>query len=180
LLKPLLHQEEKAYRHLGRQQMRKEIVEHKAGAKSTDDNDNWLDLESLASVQITSEDPAFPIENALSANPERNEIGWRAAAPGPQTIALSFDNPQRIRRIHLLFIEHQTERMQEFVLRCSSPKETGREIVRQQWTFSPTGSSQEVEDYTVNLDSVTKLELAIDPDRGAGVALASLNVLRLA
>ncbi|MBV8114035.1 MAG: hypothetical protein JO300_04795 [Silvibacterium sp.] len=160
--------------------MRKEIIQHKAGAKSTHENHDWLDLESLASVQITSEDPGFPIENALSANPERNEIGWRAAAPGPQTIALSFDNPQHIRGIHLLFIEHQTERMQEFVLRYSSSKETGREIVRQQWNFSPTGSSQEIEDYTVNLDSVTKLELAIDPDRSGGRALATLNLLRLA
>jgi hypothetical protein len=160
--------------------MRKEIVEHTAGAKSTHENDDWLDLESLASVQITSEDPAFPIENALSTNPERNEIGWRAAAPGPQTIALSFDNPQRIRRIHLLFIEHRAERTQEFVLRYSSPNETGREIVRQQWNFSPTGASQEIEDYTVNLDSVTTLELAIDPNPSGGPALATLNVLRVA
>ena len=160
--------------------MRKEIVTHRARAEGSTENDDWLDLESIASVQLTSEDHAFPIENALSANPERNEIGWRAATPGTQTISLSFDNPQHIRRIQLLFIEHRTERSQEIVLRYSSPQETGREIVRQQWNFSPTGSSQEIEDYTVSLDSVTKLELAIDPDRGGAPALATLNVWRVA
>lgn len=160
--------------------MRKEIVGHKTHAAKIQEDADWLDLESIASIQLTSEDPAFPIENALSVNPERNEIGWRATAPGPQTISLVFDHPQRLRRIHLLFIDHQTERSQEFVLRYSSSQETGREIVRQQWVFSPTSSSQEIEDYSVELDSVTKLELAIDPDRGAGQSLATLNAFRLA
>jgi hypothetical protein len=160
--------------------MRKEIVGHERGPVKTHDCADWLDLESIASVQLTSEDPAFPIENALACNPEGNEIGWRAASPGPQTITLIFDHPQRIRRIYLLFIEHQAERSHEFVLRYSSPQQTGREILRQQWVFSPTGSSQQTEDYTVELDSVTKLELVIDPDRGKGVALATLSALRLA
>ncbi|HTY83769.1 MAG TPA: hypothetical protein VMB19_06105 [Silvibacterium sp.] len=160
--------------------MRKEIVGHKPGAAKTLEDVNWLALESMAVAKLTSEDPAFPIENALSFNPEHNEIGWRAAAPGPQTITLNFDHPQRIRRIHLLFIEHQMERSQEFVLRYSSPQQTGREILRQQWAFSPTGSSQEIEDYTVELESVTTLELTIDPDRGLGRSPATLNALRIA
>jgi hypothetical protein len=160
--------------------MRKEIVEHKTGAVKSHEDANWLNLEAIVSVQLTSEDPAFPIENALSANPERNEIGWRAATPGPQSITLNFDHPQSIRRIYLFFVEHQLERSQELVLRYSSPPETEREILRQQWVFSPTGSSQEVEDYTVELESVRKLELVIDPDRGLGKALATLNALRLA
>jgi hypothetical protein len=160
--------------------MRKEIVGHERGAVKTHDCGDWLDLESIASVQLTSEDPAFPIENALACNPEGNEKGWRAASAGPQTISLSFDHPQRIRRIYLLFIEHQAQRSQEFLLRYSSPQQPAREILRQQWVFSPTGSSQETEDYTVELDSVTKLELVIDPDRGKNEALAALNILRLA
>jgi hypothetical protein len=66
------------------------------------------------------------------------------------------------------------------VLRYSSGSETEREIVRQQRTFSPTGSTQEIEDYAVELESVTKLELVIDPDRRRGHSLATLNTLRLA
>ena len=66
------------------------------------------------------------------------------------------------------------------MLRYSSTKQTDREIVRQQWTFSPTGSVQEIEDYAVNLESVTKVEIVIDPDRGRKNSLATLNALRLA
>jgi hypothetical protein len=160
--------------------MRKEIVEHRTTAGKGQATAEWLDLDSIAHVQLTSEDPAFPIENALGTSPERNERGWRATSPGPQTITLGFDGPQHIRRIFLHFIERETEREQEFVLRYSSASETNREIVRQQWTFSPTGSTQEIEDYEVELKSVTKLELVIDPDRGRRHSLATLNALRLA
>jgi hypothetical protein len=160
--------------------MRKEFVGHRKFAGKSQGDAEWLDLESVAHAQITSEDPAFPIENALSTNPECNELGWRADSSGPQTITLFFDVPQRIRRIFLHFIERKTERAQEFGLRYSSAKETDREIVRQQWTFSPTGSVQEIEDYAVELESVTKLELVIDPDRGRGQSLAMLNAFRLA
>jgi hypothetical protein len=160
--------------------MRKEIVEHRTTAGRSLGKAEWLDLDSIAHVQLTSEDPGFPIENALGTSPERNERGWRATSPGPQTITLGFDGPQHIRRIFLHIIERETEREQEFVLRYSSASETNREIVRQQWTFSPTGSSQEIEDYEVELKSVTKLELVIDPDRGRRHCLATLNALRLA
>lgn len=160
--------------------MRKEIVEHRTTAGKSQGNAEWLDLDSIAHVRLTSEDPAFPIENALGTSPEHNERGWRATSLGPQTITLSFDAPQHIQRIFLHFIERETERAQEFVLRYSSGSETDREIVRQQWTFSPTGSTQEIEDYAVELESVTKLELVIDLDRGSGHSLATLNALRLA
>ena len=160
--------------------MRKEIVEHRTTPGKNQRDAEWLDLDSTAHGRITSENPAFPIENAFGTSPERNELGWRAASPGPQTITLSFDAPQRIRRIFLHFMERETERAHEFVLRYSSASETDREIVRQQWTFSPTGSTQEIEDYEVELESVTKLELVIDPDRGRGHSLATLNALRLA
>jgi len=160
--------------------MEKEIIGQGMKPGKSHEDVQWLDLESMARVQLTSEDPSFPIENALSTNPERNEMGWRAAAAGPQTIALVFTVPTHLRRIFVHFIERETERGQEFVLRYSSAKETDREIVRQQWTFSPTGSAQEIEDYSVDLDGVTKLELVIDPDRGRGQSVATLNALRLA
>ena len=158
--------------------MRKEIIATDAAIKQKPDA-KWLDLTSIARVQITSEDPAFPIENALSLAPH-SEAGWRAAGTGPQTISLLFDTPQEIRRIAVLFVEQAEERSQEFALRYSSARETGREIVRQQWGFSPNGSAQESEDYSVELHAVTKLELVIDPDRGRLQSLATLSSLRLA
>lgn len=160
--------------------MRKEIVEHRTSVGKGQGRAEWLDLDLIAHVQLTSEDPAFPIENALGTSPERNERGWRANSPGPHTITLSFDAPQHIQRIFLHFIEREMERTQEFVLRYSSGSERDREIVRQQWAFSPTGSTQEIEDYAVELEPVTKLELVIDPDRGRRQSLATLNAVRLA
>jgi outer membrane receptor protein involved in Fe transport len=38
-----------------------------------------------------------------------------------------------------------------------------KKIVRQQWNFSPAGSTTEIEDYAVDLDGVSVLELAIQP-----------------
>ena len=139
----------------------------------------WLDLESRAEVELTSEDPSFPIESALVADP--TGAGWRAAAPGEQTIRLIFAQPQRIRRIYLRFIEPDTTRTQEFVLRWSADRgQSFREIVRQQWNFSPDGSMVETEDYRVDLTGVTVLELRIIPEIGRADATASLAIMRIA
>ena len=54
-----------------------------------------------------------------------------------------------------------------------------REIVRQQWNFSPPNTIREIEEYQVELSDVTVLELVIVPDRSRGVAHASLKSLRL-
>ena len=72
-------------------------------------------------------------------------------------------------------------RTQEFVLSWSADNGTTmREIVRQQYNFSPAGETREVEDYTVTLEHLTRLELDIIPDISGGEARASLAVLRLA
>jgi hypothetical protein len=54
-----------------------------------------------------------------------------------------------------------------------------REIVRQQWNFSPPNPSREVEEYQFDLSGVTVLELIIVPDISRGSARASLKSLRL-
>src|SRR6266436_1930922 len=91
----------------------------------------WLDLERLAQVEVTSEDPTHPIESSLVPGAES---GWRAAQPGQQTIRLIFDMPQGLRRIWLLFIEPDIERTQEFALSWSPDNgQSFRHILRQQW-----------------------------------------------
>jgi hypothetical protein len=159
--------------------MRKSIVSPSPVA-ATPIRDNWRDLERIARVEITSEDPAFPIEHALGKNPT---TGWRAAGTGPQVIRLHFDEPLTIRRIHLHFIDRAAERSQEFAVYAGAGTEL-REVVRQQFTFSPGGATEEIEDYPVSLNGVTVLELKIDPDRSHDPKLsqnfASLQSLRLA
>src|SRR5260370_4045079 len=130
----------------------------------------WLNLETAATLELTSEDERHPIEAALSS---RDCQGWRASGPGPQTIRLVFDQPQRLRRINLVFTEAATSRTQEFVLRWRSEADQGfREIVRQQGNFSPPQTAREMEYYQVDLASVKVLEMVIGPDLARGTTSA--------
>ena len=157
--------------------MRKQTISSGFGSVSRSD-DAWLDLERLAQVEITSENAEHPIESALMPN---RGPGWRAAQPGKQTIRLIFDQPLALERILLRFDENEARRTQEFVLRwLPEGQQSPREIVRQQYTFSPPATNQESEDYRVNLNGVTALELEIVPDISGGDAPASLAEMRLA
>jgi hypothetical protein len=159
------------------EQMRKRII---GGAQQDASlpHEDWLNLEGLADVEITSEDAGHPIESALL---QRGGSGWRAAEPGRQTIRLLFTRPQQLRRIWLEFAESTIERTQEYVLRWSSDGgQSFHEIVRQQWNFSPQSATCETEDYRVELLDVTILELIIIPDTSGKIAFASLAQLRLA
>ena len=80
----------------------------------------------------------------------------------------------------LKFVEADRSRTQEFVLTWSS-QVGGAEnmIVRQQWNFSPSGSTTETEVYDVNLNDVRVLELVIKPDLSDRTAVASLQEWRV-
>ncbi len=139
---------------------------------------NWLNVEQLAQVEVTSENSAHPVEAALMPG---TSIAWRASQPGKQIIRLLFDEPQQLKHIHLVFDEHKQERTQEIVLFWSADSgQSYQEVVRQQYNFSPPTTTREVEDYKVNLVGVTTLELRIVPDINRGSAVASLTQLRLA
>jgi hypothetical protein len=158
--------------------MRKRIIDEGTQAATPTDEGHWLDLEKLAEVELTSEDAAYPLESALIAG---TGSGWRAQQSGKQGIRFLFDKPQRIKRIRLVFQEDERARTQEFVLRWSADGGASyREIVRQQYNFSPPDASQEREDYSVDLDALTILELSIIPDISGGESRASLARMRLA
>ena len=138
--------------------------------------EGWLDVERAAIVEITSEEKDYPIESAFVSGEAQ---GWRAAESGPQTIRLVFDQPQRLKRISLVFEEKETTRAQEFVLRWSGDGGNSfREIVRQQWNFSPPATIREAEEYQIELSNVTVLGIDYRPEYG-GSARASLKSLRL-
>jgi hypothetical protein len=157
--------------------MRKTII-HPGAAESSRSNQDWLDLEGLTQVEVTSEDAAHSIDSALIPG---LGTGWRAAQPGKQTIRIVFDHPQNLGRILLKFDEREQARTQEFELRwLPEGEEHSREILRQQYTFSPPATTQEIEDYRVELKAVTALELKIVPDISGGAARASLAQISLA
>lgn len=156
--------------------MRKRLIPPNPADTSTLQPD-WLGLETAAVAEVSSEDPAFPLESALGIAPGP---GWRASTPGSQTIRLLFDHPLTVRRIHLEFREEQRERAQEFLLRWSHDGgQTWQDIVRQQYNFS-SAATQEIEDYRVQLDHATGVELQIIPDLTRRDAIASLHRLQIA
>ena len=140
--------------------------------------EDWMDLENSAQAELTSEDASHPIESALSPG---LGSGWRASEPGQQTVRLLFDKPLRVRHVHIEFHEDEQPRTQEFLLRWSSDGgRSCREIVRQQYNFSPPDNAREIEDYVVDLVGLTVLEISISPDISGGCARASIAELRLA
>ena len=69
--------------------MRKRVIPHGTAESPADDLD-WLDLEPRVQVELTSEDPEYPVEGALV---RQTGAGWRALQPGKQTVRLLFDEP---------------------------------------------------------------------------------------
>ena len=138
---------------------------------------DWLDLEQAARVEVSSEAEGYPVEGALLKDVQG---GWRASEPGIQTIRLLFDHPQTIRVIRLVFKEKEFARTQEFVLRWL-PQGTSdwKDVVRQQWNFSPPITENECEEYKVDLPLANGLELSVRPDISGGEARASLERLQL-
>ena len=136
----------------------------------------WLNLDEAAVVEVTSEAADYPVEEALVGDGR----GWRAEVPGPQTIRLLFDRPQSIRFIRLVFREESLARTQEFVLRwLPLGTEEWKELVRQQWNFSPPQTAEEREEYNFELPSAAALELTVTPDISLGQARASLQRLQI-
>jgi len=157
--------------------MRKTIIQP-VSKDTAHSSESWLGLEPLAQVEVTSEEAGNPVESALIPGPGP---GWRAEQPGEQSIRLIFDKPLSLGRIHLRFDERERARTQQFVLRwLPRGEEHSREIVRQQYTFSPPDTIEEIEDYRVDLKNVAALELKIVPDISGGTARASLAQLSLA
>jgi hypothetical protein len=103
-----------------------------------------------------------------------------AAEPGEQVLILAFDTAQTIRRVSLEIEELACSRTQELELSVSSDGgQTYRELCRQEYTFSPPGTTFEREDWSVTAEGVTHLRLRITPDKGGKPCRATLTSLSL-
>ena len=157
--------------------MRKKIISSSYQKQEKLINNNWLNIENIAEVEVTSENEHHPIESALILD---SSSGWVAGEEGMQTIRIVFNAPQNLQRVMLKFSESSNERTQEYVLNWYAENGESQEIVRQQWNFSPDGSSIEVENHHVNLSNVSVLELCINPNISSSNSTASLDQLRIA
>ena len=138
----------------------------------------WLHLGAVARIEASSEDSEHPFEHALVTG---RGTEWRASQPGTQLIHVRFHQPRHVRRIRLVIADPDQARSQEFTITWSWDRgERHRDVVRQQFNFSPSGATTEVEDYFVDLPGATALALRIVPDVKGGAAVARLTELLVA
>ena|SRR5579864_1383841 len=140
----------------------------------------WIDIAAVATVLVTSEVPEHPVEYAFDDRRGPGGSRWVAGDPGEQTIILTFDAPQTICRVFLEVEEREVARTQELQLAVSCDGgETYRELVRQEFNFSPPSTSFEQEDWAVTAQAVTHLRLWLKPDKGGKPCRAAFTSLML-
>jgi hypothetical protein len=138
------------------------------------------DIAALAMVLVTSEDPDHPIDHVFDGERGPGASRWIAAQPGEQTVILAFDAPQTIRKVLVEIEEPDISRTQEMDVSISDDGgQTYRELVRQEYTFSPPGTTREHEEWSINANGVSHLRLRIKPEKGGKACRATLSTLAL-
>ncbi len=138
------------------------------------------DIAALATVGVTSEATDYPIDNAFDSHRGPGGSRWIAGAPGPQRLLLTFDAPQTLRRLRLEVEEHEVSRTQDLQVAISRDGgHTYQTLLRQEYTFSPPGTTFEREEWAIPVEGVTHLQLVITPDKGGAPCYATLTTLAL-
>ena len=137
-----------------------------------------LDLLNNAEVIITSEAESHPVDNLVDGSRGRGSSQWIAGISGPQVLIFNFDTPQHITEIVYEIEETKDTRTQEILLEASSDAgEKYRELVRQEYNFSPSGSTFQKEIVTVNIPGITNIKMTIKPDKGNAAFNAKMNYI---
>jgi hypothetical protein len=137
------------------------------------------DIAAVATVLVSSEDPRHPIDYAFDGQRGPGASRWIAAQSGEQTLILAFDTPQTIRKILVEVEEPEISRTQEMAVSISQDGQTYRELLRQEYNFSPPGTTLEHEEWSIKADAITHLRLRIKPDKGGNAGRATLTTLAL-
>jgi hypothetical protein len=131
----------------------------------------WLDLDALADVTIV----------VSGRRVERSRGTWSADHPGEQLIDIRFHHPTSVGRLRVVSSETVQSRTQELTIWASLHRgEQHREVLRQQFNFSPHGATEEVEEYAVQLETVSAIQLRIVPSIDGRPAVAHVRELRVA
>ena len=139
-----------------------------------------LPLVSLAEVQATSEEAGHPIVFAFDDSDGSGATSWKAGTPGEQTVTVVFRKACRVAQVTMQVEEREVARTQEVQLAVSTDGGlTYRELIRQEFTFSPDGATWEDETWTVQQEHVTHVRLIIIPDKGRSDVYAALTTFGL-
>jgi hypothetical protein len=163
-----------------RKQIIQDLSDAQAGLRGQVRRSHTRDIPALATVLVTSESPEHPVDHLFDGQDGPGGTRWVAAADGEQILILAFDTPQTIRGIGLDTEEPRTSRTQVLTLSLSQDGGgTYREVLRQEFTFSPPGTTFERENWDVPAEGVTHLRLVIQPDKGNVPCRATLTSLTI-
>jgi len=161
-----------------RPQLRKRFLPDESGAGIT--AAGAIDLASSSVIGFSSEHPSHPIENLLDSHAGLGGTRWISGrADVAERIVIEFDQPQTISRLVYEVEERERERTQEIRVEASLDHgETYRQVLVQEYSFSPGGATFQREDLRLRLENVTHLRLHIVPNK-QGFGPATLTSLRL-
>jgi hypothetical protein len=139
-----------------------------------------IDIATHAIVAYSSEDPDHPLEHLIDGHFGRGATQWASGRPNAtERIVLEFDQPQRISRLIYEVEECWQERTQEVRVEVSADDgRTYRQVLAQDYTFSPQGATFQHEDLQLDLPAITHMKLTIVPNKG-GSGVATVTSLRL-
>ena len=151
-----------------------------ADAATSADAADEIDIAGCATIAYSSESPAHPIEHLLDGRSAPGATRWVSARPDTvERIVLEFDQPQSISRLVYEVEEAVEERTQE--VRVEVSEDGGRiyrQILVQEYNFSPSGATHQLEDLRFNLLHASRLRLTIVPNK-SGSGTATLTTLHL-
>jgi hypothetical protein len=151
-----------------------------AAASGTGLKPDGLHVPALATVLVTSESPDHPVDHLFDGHDGPGGTRWVASVDGEQALILAFDTPQTIREVAVETEELYASRTQVLTLSLSQDEgRTYREILRQEFNFSPPGTTFERERWSVAGARVTHLRVAIQPDKGGAPCRATLTSLAI-
>ena len=139
-----------------------------------------IDIASRAVLAYTSDDPDHPIEHLIDGYNGRDSTFWAGAKPNTmERIVVEFDQPQSVSWMIYEVEDCACARTQEVSVEVSSDGgRTYRQVLVQEYTFSPAGATFQREVQRLNLPPISHLRLTIIPDKH-GSGPAKLNSLRL-
>jgi F5/8 type C domain len=139
-----------------------------------------IDIGRHATLVYSSEDHDHPLEHLIDGHCGRGATRWASARPNAtERIVLEFDHAQRISRLVYEVEECWQPRTQEVRVEVSSDHGRAyRQVLAQDYTFSPQGATFQHEDLRLDLPAITHLSLTIVPNKG-GSGVATLTSLRL-
>ena len=139
-----------------------------------------LPLVALSEVRASSEAEGHPILLAFDDGMGRGATCWKAGNSGEQTITVTFREPCTLAQVTLEVEEREMARTQEVQLSLSTDGgRIYRELIRQEFNFSPDGTTWEKETWQLSQDPVTNVRVVIKPDKGRKDCYATLTSLGL-